>query len=186
MSRKPPSPPEDAALWDQVAKTVAPLAPRRAESTPSPPAKSKAPVAAKTAAAGPVIPPAAAEKRAPPKPPALSPLDRRTRGRLARGAVAIDRRIDLHGMTQAAAHRRLLAFLDRAQGEDARIVLVITGKGRASEAGYGEDPRGVLKRIVPIWLSAPELRAIVIGFETAAPTHGGEGALYVRIRKARG
>jgi DNA-nicking Smr family endonuclease len=184
MSRKPPSPPEDAALWDQVAKTVAPLAPRRPEPPPSP-AKSKAPVA-KTAAAGPVMPPLAAEKRGAPKPPALSPLDRRTRGRLARGAVAIDRRIDLHGMTQAAAHRRLLSFLDRAQDEGARMVLVITGKGRASESGYGADERGVLKRIVPIWLSAPELRAIVIGFETAAPTHGGEGALYVRIRKARG
>lgn len=184
MSRKPPNPPEDASLWDQVAKTVAPLAPRRM-AAPPPPAKSKAPVAAKTAAAGPVLPPAAAEKRAPPKPPALSPLDRRTRGRLARGAVAIDRRIDLHGMTQPAAHRRLLAFLDRAQGEGARMVLVITGKGRASESGYGEDARGVLKRMVPIWLSAPELRAIVIGFETAAPAHGGEGALYVRVRRGR-
>jgi DNA-nicking Smr family endonuclease len=180
MRRKPP-PPEDAALWDQVAKTVAPLAPRRPPATPAP----KPPAAAKPNVSKAGVAPPAAERPRQPKPPALSPLDRRMRGRLARGAVSIDRRVDLHGLTQAAAHRRLLSFLDRAQDEGAKLVLVITGKGRPGEAHDGGG-RGILKRMVPSWLAAPELRAIVIGFETAAPAHGGEGALYVRIRRARG
>jgi DNA-nicking Smr family endonuclease len=97
--------------------------------------------------------------------------------RLARGSLLLDRRIDLHGMTQAEAHAALLRFLHAAQGGGAKLVLVITGKGSRI------DDRGVLRRQVPQWLRLPEFRACVLGFESAHPTHGGEGAIYVRIRR---
>jgi DNA-nicking Smr family endonuclease len=116
----------------------------------------------------------------------LAAIDRRTVSRLTRGAVAIDGRIDLHGMTQQAAHGRLIRYLRDAQAKGDRMVLVITGKGRPMAApGTGEE-RGVLRRAVPLWLSAAEMRPFVVGFGEAAPPHGGSGALYVRIRRAKG
>ena len=110
----------------------------------------------------------------------LQPLGRRMRTRVARGKEAIDGRLDLHGLTQSEAHTALLRFLRAATARDARLVLVITGKG-----GRGEGERGVLKRQVPQWLSLPEFRALVIGFEQAHVAHGGEGALYIRVRRTR-
>ena len=71
---------------------------------------------------------------------------------------------------------------DRAHGDGATFVLVITGKGRPSAA---EGERGVLRRQVPLWLGLPDLRSLVVGFEEAHIGHGGEGALYVRLRRAR-
>jgi DNA-nicking Smr family endonuclease len=100
--------------------------------------------------------------------------------RIARGAHAIDGRLDLHGMTQDEAHGRLLSFLRGRQARGAKVVLVITGKGSRNGEGGG---RGVLKRMVPLWLGLPDLRSLVIGFEDAAIGHGGEGALYVRLRR---
>lgn len=102
--------------------------------------------------------------------------------RVARGKEAIDARIDLHGLTQAQAHATLLHFLRNAQARDARLVLVITGKGGR---GDGERERGVLRRHVPQWLGLPEFRSFVVGFEDAHVAHGGEGALYVRVRRTR-
>ncbi len=91
------------------------------------------------------------------------------------------RALDLHGRTQSAAHGALLRFLRKAQSDDARFVLVITGKG----AGDDRSERGVLKRQVPLWLKLPEFRPYVGGFETAHAGHGGQGALYVRVRRVR-
>ena len=115
----------------------------------------------------------------PAAPPPLAPLGRRMKQRVARGKEAIDARLDLHGLTQAQAHSALLHFLHNAHAREARLVLVITGKGRGSEPG-------VLRRQVPQWLGLPEFRSLVIGFEDAHVAHGGEGALYVRLRRARG
>jgi DNA-nicking Smr family endonuclease len=178
--RKPPAP-DDHGLWETVVRTVAPLHPLR-----PPPKAEAAPVAPRKKPAAQAAPPQPAPVRTPPPtPPALAPLDRRTRARVSRGVTAIDARIDLHGLTQAVAHRRLLAFLSRAQDDYARLVLVITGKGRASDAPAGGDDRGVLRRMVPVWLAAPELRPLVVGFEPAGRSHGGEGALYVRVRRRK-
>jgi DNA-nicking Smr family endonuclease len=121
--------------------------------------------------------------QAPKSSPPLAPIDRRVRQRLARGTEAIDARIDLHGMTQSRAHAALARFLREAQAGGARFVLVITGKGGGAYGKQGE--RGVLKRQVPLWLTLPEFRALVLGFEPAHVSHGGEGALYVRLRRAR-
>jgi DNA-nicking Smr family endonuclease len=83
-------------------------------------------------------------------------------------------------MRQERAHSALTAFLRRAQARGDRIVLVVTGKGAT-----GEDGRGVLRNVVPMWLAQPELRDFVVGFEDAGRRHGGSGALYVRIRRRR-
>ena len=87
-------------------------------------------------------------------------------------------------MTQAEAHGALFGFLRARQARGCKVVLVITGKGaRGSDDNGG---RGVLKRMVPLWLGLPEFRDVIIGFESAAIGHGGEGALYVSLRRARG
>lgn len=113
--------------------------------------------------------------------PSLEPLERRARQRLARGMMGVDAAIDLHGMRQHDAHVALHRFLGRAQRNGAKIVLVITGKGDTRPA-EGFDT-GILRRSVPLWLGAPEWRPLVVGFEEATRSHGGSGALYVRIRR---
>jgi DNA-nicking Smr family endonuclease len=170
---------EERTLWSGVARSVSPL--RKAIDRPA--AASTGPKAF-PAKPSPARPPLANVPPAPARPtaaPALAPLGRRLRQRLVRGASAIDGRLDLHGMTQAQAHGALLGYLRTAQARGSRIVLVITGKGVA--AGAGE--RGVLRRQVPHWLRLPEFRDCVTGFENAGPGHGGEGAIYVQVRRRR-
>jgi len=120
-----------------------------------------------------------------PDPPRLAPLDRRTRSRITKGAVAIDARIDLHGLTQASAYQRLRRFLEESQVAGAKLVLVITGKGRQDDTRPIGEERGVLRRSVPSWLVSAELSGYIIGYEAAGRNHGGEGALYVRIKSRR-
>jgi DNA-nicking Smr family endonuclease len=116
-------------------------------------------------------------------------LDRRTEQRLRRGAIALDARLDLHGLTQARAHGALRAFLLDAHRRGWRTVLVITGTGAADPApgpdSAADRPRGVLARQVPHWLAGAELRQVVSGFREAHRRHGGRGALYVRVRRQR-
>jgi DNA-nicking Smr family endonuclease len=120
--------------------------------------------------------------------PPLAGVDAREVRRLGRGHVAIEARVDLHGLRQREAHLRLKTFLFGAQARGVRHALVITGKGaRAEEPAtfWESNDRGVLKRLVPQWLSEPEFRSLVVGFTTAQTRHGGEGALYVRLRRRR-
>ena len=173
---------EERALWESVAKQVKPLRKRHRSLKPSmapvEPVSHAAPKAA--ASAKPVAP---VRIVAPPKPspPPLAPIGRRERSHLSRGRKDIDARLDLHGMTQMRAHRALFGFLQRAHHDGLTFVLVITGKGKIGR----ESERGVLRRQVPQWLGLPEFRSLVVGFEEAHIGHGGEGALYVRVRRAR-
>jgi DNA-nicking Smr family endonuclease len=174
---------EERALWESVAKQVKPLRKKpRAAKPHSTEIQTEAPAAVKPAAAP--KPRVSVETVSPPKPvaPPLAPLGRRERSKLSRGRMEIDARLDLHGMTQTRAHRALFGFLQRAHHEGLTFVLVITGKGKM---GVAESERGVLRRQVPQWLSLPEFRSLVVGFEEAHIGHGGEGALYVRIRRSR-
>jgi len=166
----------ERTLWGEVVRDVAPLRPV----LPAGPDAAPQPVAAaKPKPDHPFSPPA----REPGKPPPLAPLGRRMRQRIARGRHAIGGRLDLHGLTQREAHDELIGFLRTAQGRGVSVVLVITGKGASgAESGGG---RGVLKRQVPLWLRLPEFRDLVVGFEPAHVAHGGEGALYVRLRRPR-
>jgi DNA-nicking Smr family endonuclease len=168
---------EERVLWTTVTKAIAPLratarlAPDEETETTADAVKPPRPAGPKKAS-----PPLAPQM---PTPPPLTPLSRRMKRGVVRGKQAIDARLDLHGLTQAQAHGALLRFLHNAHARDARLVLVITGKGRGAEPG-------VLRRQVPQWLGLPEFRALVLGFEDAGARHGGEGALYVRLRRARG
>jgi DNA-nicking Smr family endonuclease len=174
---------EDRALWESVAKQIKPLRKRqRAAKPPAVAPEASAPVAPKQVAPPkPLLPP---KILAPPRqePPPLAPIGRRERSHLSRGRKEIDARLDLHGMTQTRAHHRLLTFLQHAHSDGLTFVLVITGKGKV---GGAESERGVLRRQVPLWLSLPEFRSLVVGFEEAHIGHGGEGALYVRVRRSR-
>ena len=113
----------------------------------------------------------------------LAPIEKRFRQRLTRGRREISIKLDLHGMRQSQAHASLIEALRRAQSNEEKLILVVTGKGSAKSSK--DEEIGILRRMVPHWLAAPELRSIVLGFETASAIHGGDGALYVRIRRKR-
>jgi DNA-nicking Smr family endonuclease len=169
---------DERVLWRTVTRSIAPLRGRHAVPEEQAESLQTEPKSAQTRSTAAASRPSAA--RAAGAPP-LAPLGRRMKQRLARGTADIDGRIDLHGLTQAEAHAVLQRFLHQAQARDAKVVLVITGKG-------GADPhagRGVLRRQVPLWLESAELRPLVVGFENASIGHGGAGALYVRVRRGR-
>ena len=168
---------DEHTLWTGVIRSIKPLRPHP-ELVKTAPAPA---IVSKSSARPKVAPPIPTPVTRPP-PPTLAPLGRRFRQRLARGSEALEDRIDLHGLTQAQAHDALLRFLRTRHGQGVRTVLVITGKG-ARGAG---DERGVLKRQVPLWLRTAEFRGFIVGFEDAGIRHGGEGALYVRLRRPRG
>jgi DNA-nicking Smr family endonuclease len=174
---------EELALWDSVAKQIKPLR-KKPRLTKAP--DDEVPPVAKTVAPPPSLRPVKVNPTPKPNPPPSTPplvrLGRRERSQLSRGRKEIDARLDLHGMTQTRAHRALSDFLRRAHADGFTFVLVITGKGRSGER---DSDRGVLRRQVPQWLSLPEFRTMVVGFEEAHIGHGGEGALYIRIRRAR-
>ena len=172
---------EEHALWESVAKQAKPLRSKHRVTT-SPAASSKTEAPAVKAPVHPKSIPIA-DPPSPKKPvtPPLAPIGRRERSQLSKGKKEIEARLDLHGMTQARAHRALSGFLHRVHGDGLTFVLVITGKGKIG----AESERGVLRRQVPQWLSQPEFRTLVVGFEEAHIGHGGAGALYVRIRRSR-
>jgi len=181
MSRRRYLSEEERALWSGFARSIKPL---RHTQEPPPSPVSKAAVVGDAAAsraqrAAAQQPTRSAEESTP-----LAPLGRRLRRRVARGREPIDARIDLHGLTQAQAHTALSRFLRTAQADGARVALVVTGKG-TQRADREASERGVLRRQVPIWLSLPEFRPFVLGFEDAHAGHGGQGALYVRLRRGR-
>lgn len=103
-------------------------------------------------------------------------LDSASRSKILKGKAAIDATLDLHGFTVDVAHRMLVRFVGRMQGSVTRIVLVITGKGRAPQSG-------ILRAQLPHWLELAPLREQVSGFSPAGAAHGGEGAWYIKIRK---
>jgi DNA-nicking Smr family endonuclease len=169
---------DENELWSAVIRSIKPLRPLQRLSEPDAqevePAPSRARVRVSSAAK--------AHTSNPPLP--LAPIGRRTRQRLARGIQSIEARIDLHGFTQDEAHVALLRFLRNAQASGMKFVLVITGKGRARVDT--ERNQGILRREVPRWLTHEEFRAYVLGYEPAHVGHGGDGALYVRLRRVRG
>jgi DNA-nicking Smr family endonuclease len=172
---------DEIALWTHVAQSVRRFEGRTLPTLREAPAPPPAPPVAQGRAAP--LPPQPAP--APATIPPLAPIDRRLRTALKRGQQPIEAVLDLHGLYQDEAHGRLRAFLAREHRRGARLVLVITGKGVAETTGDGGE-RGVLRRVVPHWLRLADLRGIVLGFDEASLQHGGSGALYVRLRRARG
>jgi len=175
----------DAELWARVARSARPLKKGRiASAVEAPKARPKQP-------AKETSPPPKPAPKTPAKPaPTVrrAPLERQTARRLERGRLPVEARLDLHGMRQRDAHAALRRFLKSAQGKGYRHVLVITGKGAAPDARrsfYEDDERGVLRQAVPHWLSQPDLAQVIVSYSEAPRRLGGEGALYVRLRKAR-
>ncbi len=194
---------DEAQLWSDLTRSVEPLK-RRARHigatsqngmrTVTPATASAQPVRdeAKTrVAATPYRPTRHGVPGSNPKQSQSTPgtLDRRRARRIANGQMEIEARLDLHGLRQDEAHRALRGFLARAHNEGHRTVLVITGKGRVLEpndharALFGGREPGVLKQNVPRWLREADLARFVVSYATASSRHGGEGALYVQLRR---
>lgn len=200
---------EDRDLWSKVAQSVAPLKPEKANlgdllgsAAPLPeprPKDTPAPPAAP--AAKPQIPSFRVGSRAPSGPPVRSEptpgiidnlrnqtprVDTKTLGKMRKGKMRPEGRIDLHGMTLNQAHPALLRFIHESYVKQRRLVLVITGKGKDRDEGYAMPvPRGVLRHQVPHWLHAPQLAPMVLQVVPAHLRHGGEGAYYVYLKRQR-
>ena len=193
-NRHRPLRPDEIDLWHRVTRNVV------TRRSPAKPAALKEPVVkARPDASKPSPMQEAARSRItgnpkpvkiqPPPPPPLLEMDRRQRQRIARAPIMHDDMIDLHGMRQQRAFEVLGRFLRDAQARNARIVLIITGKGRSNaspSSDWRPEAAGVLRRVVPLWLQSAAIRGQILGFEEAAIAHGGAGALYVRLRKGRG
>jgi DNA-nicking Smr family endonuclease len=186
MARRPISD-EERALWQMIAKTATPLKRRRKSGTkpvpdlppekPAPKSPKPRPKATPPRAPVPSVPP-------PARPHALTHglavgIDKRQAERFRRGKTPIEGKIDLHGRTQQEAHDDLHQFLARAHASGKRMVLIITGKGITGAKS------GVLRENVPRWLNEPTLRRHVLAFDYAEPQHGGQGALYVLLKRKK-
>ena len=187
---------EDEALWAHVARSVTRMEQRRRANRPGRaddetdvhPKRLKAATGTISKTITGLTHPAPAV-RPPMRSPGPGSIEPRKAKRVAKGRDEIEARIDLHGMRQAEAHGVLRGFLMRAHQSGLRMVLVITGKGRADDHDrhapfdmFQDRDRGVLLRNVPRWLAEPELRSIVVGHTNAHVKHGGDGAFYVQLR----
>lgn len=177
-------------LWRRVVARVEPLKNRAA---PAATPDTQPPVQAESASAhsayAEIEPPPPADPREKPgskvyQRPAQTALDRRTAQRLQRGQLAIEGRLDLHGMTQKQAYPALLRFITASRSFDRRLVLVVTGKGWNPEADRPEEAIGILRRSVPRWLDSPPFTEHVTAVRDAHLKHGGSGALYVMLRRS--
>jgi DNA-nicking Smr family endonuclease len=170
---------EELELWTAVTADVRPVRPRPARAKPqSPPPSVEARAAVRQDAAKIKAEPPRKKQR-----PDIGDIDHRTRLKLRRGRLEVDVKLDLHGYRQAEAHRALIEFLRRAQAAGAKMAIVVTGKGQSGK-GHALEQHGVLRRMAPMWLQSPSLRDVVVSFGEASRQHGGEGALYVQIRRA--
>lgn len=180
----------DWHLWAQVAETVSPL--QRTlmrerlklarEPLPLPP---KGPPAPRHKPIK--LPPATPSYQSAGTPvrPANQEIEPKLKRKLVRGHIEIDGTIDLHGMRQAEAHAALSRFVHSRAARGDRTLLVITGKGLKKVNGDASViiERGILRSMLPIWLSEPGLAPLIAGWDVAAQGHGGEGAYYVRLRR---
>lgn len=196
MSRRgPKGKPElpDHHLWLKVRETVTPLRPDLVSAAPSVPEPLPIP------APGPKVPamkpaqpvrviamPAYQSDGKPGKKPRAG-IEPNLKQRLARGREEIDGTIDLHGMRQSEAHGALIRFIETRFARGDRTVLVITGKGlkKLEDDAAVLVERGVLRAMLPFWLTSPDLAPLVSGWDYAAQWHGGDGAFYVRLKRVR-
>lgn len=184
---------EDAALWRRVTESVKPLKPGKSSNRfvekpvttsvnteSSSKKKDKAPVYAHHGR--PLPSQGTTSSRSHDLNHGNAPgVDKRTHQRMIKGKMPIEGRLDLHGHTKESAHRALDAFIKGAYSAGRRCVIVITGKGLRIESGEV----GVLRQSVPQWLNGPVLRPMVLAFSHATPKDGGEGALYVLLKRKR-
>ena len=187
MARRRMVLPDEHALWLTVAKTARPMRPGRATllADPiAPPDDAQAPVPLPMFALGEKARTSTAPRIAPSPTDAAIRMDAKAFGKMTRGKLSPEGRIDLHGMTMAEAHPELISFILNAHASGLRLVLVITGKGKP-KADHGPIPQrtGVLRHQVPQWLRLPPLGHTVLQVAEAHLRHGGSGAFYVYLRR---
>ncbi len=173
---------DELTLWHKFTLDITPLPDKPRPEAPPPSSQD---------AAKPVLPAIKPEPKPSPQPRpngATLALESKALRRLARGHLHPDGRLDLHGMTQDHSFSALRRFLHQQQTRGARLVLIITGKGRpdAGTAPVLSEERGVLRRLVPLWLRQPDLAGLIVGISPAHPRHGGDGAYYVHLRRPKG
>lgn len=184
---------DERALWTLATQTMRPI--QRPFVPPAPPPEASPPNPSAAASgeaprAAPISPFRIGEApRSEPVPPAPPPapatsVDRRTLSDLKAGRRAPEARLDLHGMTLDEAYSALSGFLAGCAARNLRLVHVITGKG-GSKGGVGGHQRGALRRQVPLWLRTPPMSLWVRETMVAHNRHGGDGALYVWLRRRR-
>lgn len=161
---------EEKRLWRRVAASVKTRKPRPAEPEEEPDEPLPTRNVTRAARAEP-SPPKPAPRAAPP------PQNRGGEKRVRRGKLEIGATLDLHGHTQVSGEAALQRFLRAAQARGETTVIVVTGMGRGGE--------GILKRRLPEWLAASAVRSLISGFAPAHRAHGGAGAFYVFIKRAR-
>lgn len=193
MSRRRSLRPDEAELWQSVARTTNPLHPRGA-AKPEPqttqsgiqareaaePGMNRFRVGERAASDRSSLPFAASESA---RAPIL--MDSKHHARMIRGKLSPEARLDLHGMTVAEAHPELIRFILNSWSSGLRLVLVITGKGKPGP-DHGPIPMryGILKHQVPHWLRLPPLGSCILQVSEAHLKHGGAGACYVYLRRS--
>ncbi len=179
--------PDERALWDYAVRDATPLQPSAVAGAPDPRSPFMQSLHKKTPSSPQaIVPLAGSELRPKHNTRPLSALDRKTSQKLRSGRIPIDATLDLHGLTQSEAHKRLIGFIESGQRQRFKCVLVITGKGGAgsSDKPWGTDrQRGVLRTALPNWLHAAPLNRYVVKYQAAHIHHGGDGAFYLFLRK---
>ncbi|MED5544482.1 Smr/MutS family protein [Novosphingobium decolorationis] len=182
---------DEARLWGEVARTVKPLEPavRRPVSTTSVPAekaKPAPPVIAKKVKGR--VPPPLMPKPAPAKVPKGETqlhLDGSWERRIAKGTLVPDFSLDLHGSNLDYAYRRLMDGLSQGKAMGARVVLVVTGKPRPVDAMDRGERRGAIRAKIKDWLMVSEHASDIVAIRGAHRRHGGQGALYIVLKRRR-
>ena len=196
-SKRPQLSAKDASLWNQVAENLDQVYGAKARNKLAKPVQAKTPPktdkARTPSAPAPLLTPDMAERlftgtpakaNQKPVPRPMVPIEKQVRRGLKRGKVGVDRQLDLHGLTQAQAHDRLVSFIAGAYRDGVKLVLVITGKGGNKDLRQASESSGVLRQLFPKWMAERQIRDFIIGFEPAHIHHGGAGAFYVRIKNA--
>lgn len=168
-----PARPEELRLWALVAESVKPMPGRSLPRLPVPAGHEPAALPPKLTGRAPTAAPAKPLRGKSPAP--AEPLEPNRARRVIREHDPIAGRIDLHGLTVDRARPALEGFIFGAWERGDRVLLVITGKGNQGE--------GIIRRLTPEWLAAPPLRALIAGVQAAHRRHGGEGALYVALKR---
>lgn len=185
---------DERALWDRVADTAQPLDPARSVALPDVIATKPKPVISPDPLPRFSVGQKANHKRANDVLPGIADrlarapvtMDSKSFGKMKRGKLKPEGRIDLHGMTMDQAHPELMGFILNSQAMGRRLVLVITGKGKLRDEGGPMPARhGILRHQVPQWMALPPLSQAILQVTPAHLTHGGHGAYYVYLRRIR-
>lgn len=196
MSRRRDLMPDEAKLWNRVARTIRPYGHKKLDPEAEDLQQTTGPVSPTLQKPAPELPHLALKRAKavrhvapstmtkPESKPASLVSDASGHKKVRRGKLDIDATIDLHGYRQMDAQTALAGFLVRMRANGARCVLVVTGKGRAIEIGedYLTPQPGVIRRRLPEWLSGQGVREHVSGYASAHPRHGGSGAYYVLLK----